>query len=447
MLQQITDAALIERYKEVASQALATLHQCGVDQAEVSISHDQGFCVEARNDDVDTLQHECDTSMDITVYRNGSMANVTTTDMTEAAIKLSIDKAMTIVKYTQADDCVGLADPSTMAFSYPELDLYHAWDLPPAAAIELAVACDRHMRAYDERILPSEGVSLSTYYSLQLYANTHDFMGHYLSSQHQITCAAVAREGDKMQTYCDYTEACQSQQLTDGKQLAQQVAQQAVMQLGARPIKTQTCPVLFAAPVAKSLLRSFVHAISGAALYRQASFLCDHLGEMVFPNDISIYQQPHLAGLTGSMPFDNEGAVTQDLTYIKDGVLEQYVLDAYAARKLNLTPRGNAGGVFNLGITGGELDLAGLCRKMGTGLLVTDLMGQGVNLVTGNYSRGASGFWVENGELQYPVAEITIASNLKDMFRQIIAVGSDTDQRGRVHSGSILVESMTIAGE
>ena len=436
-----------ERYQSSAQFVLDELQKRGADQAEVMITDEAGYSLEVCGGVIDRLEHQHDVGIEITVFKNQSTANVSTTDLLPASLLLVVDKLMNLVKFTEPDPYAGLADSSLLAFDYPDLNLYHPWSLEPTDAVQQMVACDQLLRAYDARILPAEGLSLSTYSSYHLYANSHQFIGDYSSSHHAIACSAVVRDGDDMETHSDSTSACQPESLMNPELLVKDVAQKAIQRLGAITIATQSCPVLFSPPMAKTLLRSFIRAISGAAQYRQSSFLSGHLGQSVFPEWLSVLQQPHLPGMSYSAPFDNDGVRTQDVNYVENGALVSYCLTAYAARRLALAPTGNAGGVFNLKVTSNAGDLNAMCRMMGKGLLVTELMGQGTNIVSGNYSRGASGFWVENGEIQYPVSEITIAGNLKAMFKGLIAVGSDTDYRGRIHTGSILIENMTIAGQ
>ena len=442
----INSEVSLRHYREMASDVLAQLRRRGADQAEVVITHDTGYSLEVRDGAVDTLQHECDIGVDITVYVNGCSANVSTTSVAEKSLQVAMDKVMSLVKFTESDPCLGLPDREMLAMDYPDLDLYHSWTLTPPQAIERLTQCDHKLRGLDSRILPAEGMSLSSYESYRVCANSHDFIGDYRRSYHNVGCSAVARDGDVMEAYADDTSSCQPSQLLDFDVLVNTVASRVIARLGSRTLPTQQCPVLFVPSTAKSLLRSFIQAISGSAQYRNSSFLSGQLGKSVFPSWVSVKQNPHQLAMPYSVPFDQEGVKTKERLYVRDGDLCSYVLDTYAARKLNLVSSGNSGGVYNLSISSSGQDFQALCQLMGRGLIVTELMGQGTNIVSGNYSRGASGFWVEHGEIQFPVSEVTIAGNLADMFQQLVAVGSDCDYRGRIHTGSFLVEAMTIAG-
>jgi len=334
-----------------------------------------------------------------------------------------------------------------LAKNYPDCDLYHPWDISPADAIQLAMTCEKKAVAADARIINSEGASVSTTISNGVYANTLGFVGHYLLSEHALSCSVVARDQDQMQRDDEYTIARNAKDLTSVDEIAKRAAEKTVMRLGARRIKTQSCPVIFNAPIAKSLLGAFVQAISGGSLYRQSSFLLNAMGKQIFPSFVNVNQQPHLLSAMGSRPFDHDGVATVDQHYIEEGVLSRYVLSSYSARKLGLKTTGNAGGVFNLSIQHADVTLHELMQEMGTGLLVTELMGQGTNIVTGDYSRGAAGFWIEQGKIQFPVEEITIAGNLKNMFAGIVSIANDVDMRSAIRTGSILIDRMMIAGE
>jgi len=434
------------RYQELSNRIVDMLQQRGADQAEVAISEDRGISIDARGGELDLFSHELDTNADIIVYKDNKKASVSTTDITTDSIDIAVNKVMSLVEFVEPDLHSGLADKSDMAFDYPDLDLYHPSKLSYEEAIDYAIDTDGIMRSYDQCIMSSEGISLTSYDSFTVYANSHNFTADYLSSSHVLSCSAVARKDDLMQTYYDYTVACDVEKLKDGKALALEVACGAKAKLGAKPISTQNCPVLLAPSVAKTLLSSFVCAVSGSVLYKKTSFLYGKLGEKIFPDYVSIVQRPHLLGFRGSRPFDCGGARVGEHCYVKDGVLESYILGAYSSRRLQLPSTGNAGGVYNLQTTVGTKSISEMCELMGRGLLVTELMGQGVNLVTGDFSKGAAGFWVENGKIQYPVAEVTLAARLQDMFKSIVEFGSDIDCRGSIHAPSMLIESMTVAG-
>lgn len=437
---------VIDECKNKISDLLNYAKQAGVDEAEVSMSIDLGYSVEARNGQLETCEQQHDKSLSITVYSSGKQGAASTSDCSQDAINLTVDKARSIAAFTQEDPYAGLAERSLMAATIPELDLYHPWAVSRSDIIQLALDCDQKIREVDVKIQNSDGAEIVTSNRVMLYANTHGFIGCYRSSYHQLCCSAVAKQGDEMQSSYEYTAACSPEKLQLFDEVAVLAAQRALNALGSRPIKTQNCPVIFHAPVAKSLLSHCVKAFSGGALYRKSSFLLDQLEQSIFPNDISIYQQPHQLAMLGSAPFDADGVATSDLTYVSDGRLVQYALSSYSARKLGLKTTGNSGGVFNLEITSGEHDLKQLCQLMGRGLLVTELIGSSVNIMTGHYSRGAAGFWVDNGEIQYPVNEVTVAGNLKDMYLSLLQVGNDLDIRGNLRTGSWLLESMTVAG-
>jgi PmbA protein len=357
--------------------------------------------------------------------------------------------ACSIAGFTGADEYAGLAEPEFLAREIPDLDLHHPWSISAEQAIGLARACEAEAFAVDPRIRNSEGAMVTTSDGIAAYASSHGFAGAYAGTRHMLSCAVIAEENGEMQSDYWYTRARVPEALDDVVQVGRLSGERALRRLGARRVKTQRAPVLYAAEIAGSLLGGFLGAIQGSVLYRGASFLLDHKGKKIFPEHITLQEQPHLRAGLASAPYDDEGVATRMHDIVSNGILMDYVLDSYAARKLGLVTTGNAGGVRNLTLQSPDmtLDLDGLVKKMHQGLLVTRLMGQGTNIVTGDYSRGAGGFWVENGEIRYPVDEITIAGNLKDMLARIVAVGRDVDRRGSILTGSILIESMTIAGE
>lgn len=420
--------------------------QLGADQAEISASIESGFSVNARLGDVETLEHHQEKNLQITVYRDHRSGTTSTSDLSADALQSALTKAFAIANYTEQDACAGLADAALMATHYPDLQLSYPWDLTPKQAIDMAIQCDQVARAQDKRIKNSEGASVSTDQAYEIYANSHGFIGTCHSSQHSMSCSVIAETKKEMQRDYEYTVARDAKKLHSVEWVGQQAAMNTINRLGARKIHTQRCPIIFHSRVARGLLGNFVSAISGYQLYRRMSFLCDQLGSTLFPKEINIYQDPHLIGEMGSSPFDDEGVATKKIDYVKRGVLQSYVLGSYSARKLGLQTTGNSGGVFNLFINHSDDDLPALCKTMGTGLMVTELIGQGVNLMTGDYSRGAFGFWIDKGEIQYPVEEITIAGNLRDMFLGIQQIGNDVDHRGNIKTGSILVDQMTVAG-
>lgn len=436
----------IDTLYEQAEQVLHLAKQAGIDSAEVDVSHDIGLSVTARGGDVETIEHHQEKAIELTVYYQQRSASTSTTDLSSRSIKTIVDKACQVVKYMNQDDCNGLADAERLAYNYPDLNLYHPRSLDTTAAIDVALQCEHMAITQDARVSRSEGVDVNAYQGVDVYANTHGFSGGYLTSSYSLGCSVLAEQNREMQREHEYTCARDANDLHSLEWVAKHAAMKAAERLGARKLKTQHCPVIFIAAQARGLLRHFIAAISGSRLYQENSFLVDSRGQSVFPADVSLYQQPHLLSAIGSAPFDNEGVATIDQHYVRDGVVENYLLGSYSARQLGMVSTGNAGGVYNLSITHSDYDLAGLISEMGCGLLVTELMGQGVNLLTGDYSRGAAGFWIEGGEIQYPVEEITIAGNLRDMFLGIQAVANDIDARSTIRTGSIWINNMIIAG-
>jgi PmbA protein len=433
-------------YEELSSEILKRIQKQGASSAEVTISMEAGFSVTSRLCQVETIQHNQNKGLGITVYFDHQAGSSSSTDLSLPAIEKSIQKACNIAKYTSPDPCAGLADKELMAFNYPELDLYHPWDITPEKALEFAIECES-LAMQDPKITNSEGASLSSHRTLHTYANTQGFSGHYLASHHSLNCILIAEnEGKKHRGY-DFTMARDAQDLMKIEDLAKSASLKTVKRLGSRRLKTCRAPIIFSADMAKGLLGNFIGAINGSNIYRNSSFLVDKLGSQIFPSHINLTQYPHTKKAMGSLPFDSEGVRTIEQDFVKNGILNSYLLSSYSARKLGMKSTGNAGGVFNLMISNENISLPELISRMDKGLLVTELMGQGVNLVTGDYSRGAFGYWIENGEILYPVEEITIAGNLKDMFFNIIGVANDIDRRGRIQTGSILIENMTIAGE
>jgi PmbA protein len=339
-----------------------------------------------------------------------------------------------------------LAEKELLAFDYSDLDLDHPWDINTEEAMELAIRCE-NLALQDKRITNSEGVSLTNHRGLHIYANSHGFIGSELATEQSMNCVLIAQENGHMHRDFDYTISRKATDLMPLEALAQSAVQKTVRRLGARRLKTRSAPIIFNPSTARALLGSFTSAINGMNIYRKSSFLVDALDQQIFPDFITLTQFPHIPKAIGSAPFDSEGVRTLQQDYVRDGILQRYLLNSYSAKKLGLQSTGNAGGVYNLVITNSDRTLEQLLQQMGTGLLVTELIGQGINLVTGDYSKGAFGFWVENGEIQYPVEEVTIAGNLGEMFKNIVAVGNDTDRRGKIHTGSILIDSMVIAGE
>lgn len=436
----------LNQHYHLIQKAFDLAKKMGIDTLEVGVGKQVGFSVTVRLGEVETIEHHCDKGLDISVYVNKARGTASTTDMSLESLKETIQAAYRIAKFAEPDPYAGLADPALLAFDFPDLDLYHPWDISIEQAVQMAKAYEQDGLAVAKQITNSEGIIINTYLGIHGYGNSHGFIGCYPTSRHSISCSLIAEDGHEMQREYEYTVACDPALLMPGQQVARLAAEKAVERLAARRLATCKVPVIFSARVAKGLLNAFIGAIAGSRLYRRASFLQDQLGQPIFPSFISIQEQPHLPKALGSAPFDQEGVKTQYHQFVKEGLLQSYVLDSYSARKLGLTTTGNAGGVHNLSITTQVPSLDDLVRKIGKGLLITELMGQGVNLVTGDYSRGAAGFWIEQGKIQYPVHEITVAGNLREMFSNIIAVANDVDDRGNIHSGSILLERMTVAG-
>jgi PmbA protein len=420
---------------------------CGASAAEAGVSLEAGLSVTVRRGEVETLEYHRDRGVGVTVYFGQRKGSASTSDFAPQALRETVRAACDIARYTSEDDCAGLADAALMARDIPDLDLCHPWDVDAARGIEIAQRCEAAARTADARITNSEGATLSSHQGLRVYGNSHGFIAGYPSTRHSLSCSVIAGRDDQMQRDYWYSVARRHEDLEDAEHIGRMAAERTLRRLNGRKLGTRQVPVIFAAEIATGLFRSFVGAVRGSSLYRKSSFLLDHLGKPVFPEFVHIHEQPHLRGALGSSPFDSEGVATHARDLIANGVLQSYVLDSYSARKLGMQTTGNAGGVHNLSVDSGALDADGLLREMGTGLLVTELMGQGVNMVTGDYSRGAAGFWVENGAIQYPVEEITIAGNLKDMFMHIVAIGTDVERRGNYRTGSVLIERMTVAGE
>lgn len=427
--------------------AIDAAKELGATEVEAAVSVDTGLSVTARLGEVETLEYQRDRGLGVTVYRDKRKGSASTADLSAKAIRETVAKAFSIAGFTAQDDCAGLPDPDTIARDIPDLDLNHPWPIEPDAARDLAVACEAAALTADKRIGNSEGATLSSHQGLRVFGNSIGFLSGYASSLHSLSCVVVAQEDGEMQRDYWYSSVRDWRELEDGESIGRQAAKRALRRLNARKLATLTAPVLFVPELARGLFGHFLGAIRGGSQYRRASFLLDTAGQRLFPSWMKISERPHIRKALGSAPFDSEGVATRDRELVDQGVLEGYVLSTYSARKLGLKTTGNAGGVHNLIVSCGQEDFDALLRKMDRGLVVTELMGQGINGVTGDYSRGAAGFWVENGAIAYPVHEITIAGNLKDMYQQIVAVGSDVDARGGIRTGSVLIEKMTVAGE
>ena len=446
---QEVDGSRIPELENIVSESLRLARGRGATQAEADVSLQKGLTTTVRLGEVETVEYQRDRGMGITVYFGKRKGSASTADLSAKAVAETVEKACDIARYTAEDDCAGLADPQELARDIPDLDLDHPWDIAPEEAVELARACEAAGRAVDSRITNSEGASVGSHRGVRVYGNSHGFLAGFPSTSHSVSCVLLAQVGEDMQRDYWYSSARDARDLEAAESIGRKAGERAVTRLGARRLATQKARVLYAPEVARGLIGHFLGAVRGSSQYRKSSFLLGAAGQQVFPEFIALRERPHIRKGLGSSPFDAEGVSTRDRDLVQDGRLEGYILGSYSARKLGLRTTGNAGGTHNLLVEtrDGGVPIADLMKQLGTGLLVTELMGQGVNGVTGDYSRGASGFWVENGAVSYPVHEITIAGNLKDMYRNIVAIGNDVDVRGGVRVGSILIGEMTIAGE
>jgi PmbA protein len=443
------DVAPVANLEKVVGLALEEAKRRGASQSEVDASMNRGLTATVRLGEVDTVEYQRDRGLDVTVYFGKRKGSASTADLSVQAVRDTVEKASTIARYTAEDEHAGLADPKELARDIPDLDLEHPWELPPERAVELARACESAGLAVDQRLTNSEGATVSSQRDVRVYGNSHGFLAGYGSTSHTVSCVLLAQVGEDMQRDYWFTTARDPADLESIEAIGRKAGERALARLNARKLSTRRAPVIFAAEIARGLLGHCIGAIRGTAQYRKSSFLLDAAGQQIFPEFLGIQERPHIRKGLASAPFDNEGVATRDRDLITRGVLQGYLLGSYSARKLGLKTTGNAGGNHNLVVSspGHALAFDALLRQMGSGLLVTELMGQGVNPVTGDYSRGASGFWVENGAIAYPIHEITIAGNLRDMYRRIVALGSDVDLRGGIRTGSILIDEMTVAGE
>ncbi|KAG1256600.1 hypothetical protein G6F68_009705 [Rhizopus microsporus] len=438
--------ARLERLADLSQQLLDRARALGASQAEVSCSEDRGLEVNVRLGEVETVQSTRDRGIAVTVYFGKRKGSASTGDLNEASLAATVEQACAIARHTEDDPAAGLAEAALMARDFPDLDSWHPWALQADEAVDLALACEQAGRGADARISNSDGASVSSMQSVSVYANSHGFIGRERGTHHSVGCALIAGTGDGMQRDGWYTGGLAREDLEAADSVGRRAAERTVARLQPRSLPTGSMPVLFAPEVARSLVGHLLSAVSGGALYRQASFLLDSVGQRLFPEWMQIEELPHLRRGLRSAAFDGDGVATRASALVSDGVLQRYVLGSYSARKLGLQTTANAGGVHNLQLAANAGSLQEIARQMGDGLLVTELMGQGVNGVTGDYSRGTGGFRVENGEIQYPVDGITIAGNLREMFSSIEAVGSDVDPRSHIRTGSILLGRMTIAG-
>jgi PmbA protein len=432
--------------KQLVTDALSHAKSRGATAADAEVSEGFGQTVTVRQREVETIEYNRDKGIGVTVYIGKQRGHASSSDLSPQALRDTVDAALAIARYTATDDCAGLADPERLAREFPDLDLIHPWDMPVERAIEMAQACEAAGFAVDKKVSNSEGATVSTQQSHFIYGNTNGFLAGYPSSRHSIWCALIAGKGDGMQRDDWYETVRDPADLPAPESIGRKAGERAIARLKARKVPTEQVPVLYESGVAASLMGHFVSAVSGGSLYRKSSFLLDSLGKAVFSPNVQMTDLPLIPKGLASGAFDEEGVATQARDIVKDGVVQGYFLASYSARKLGMQTTGNAGGNHNLIMKDTGEDFAALLKKMGRGLLVTELMGQGVNAVTGDYSRGAAGFWVEDGAIVYPVQEITIAGNLKTMFKNIVAIGNDVSRRSSRQCGSVLVEGMTLAG-
>jgi PmbA protein len=439
-----------DQLKQLARDVLQYAREKGGTDAAVEISEGSGLSVSVRKSKIETIEQNKDKGLGVTVFIGQKRGNASTSDFSAASLRATVDAAYNIARFTADDDCAGLADDDMLEKNPRDLQLFYPWTISTEEAVALAQRAEAAAFAVDPRVTNSEGAGVHVQQSHFVAANSRGFIGGYPYSRHTISVAPIAGKGAKMQRDDWYSSVRDAKKLAQPEAIGRYAAERALARLNARKLDTRTCPVLFEAPLAAGLLGAFVQATSGGALYRKSTFLLDSLGKSIFPSHIQVSEDPHVIGAIGSAPFDEEGVRTVARDVVKDGVLQGYFLSTYSARKLGMKTTGNAGGSHNLSLTSSQTkkndDFVAMLKKMGTGLLVTELMGQGTNYVTGDYSRGASGYWVENGVIQYPVEEITIAGNMKDMFQDIVAVGADVLVRGTKQTGSILIEKMVVAG-
>ena len=439
-----------DQLKQLARDVLSFAREKGGTDAAVEISEGGGLSVSVRKGKIETIEQNKDKGMGVTVFIGQKRGNASTSDFSPAALRATVDAAYNIARFTADDDCAGLPEADMLEMAPRDLQLFYPWMISAEEAVVLAQRAEAAAFAVDPRITNSEGAGVHVQQSHFVAANSRGFIGGYPFSRHTLSVAPIAGKGAKMQRDDWYSSVRDPAKMAAPEAVGRYAAERALSRLNARKLDTRTCPVLFEAPLAAGLLGAYVQATSGGALYRKSTFLLDSLGKQVLPAHIQITEDPHVLGGVGSAPFDEEGVRTQRRDVVKNGVVQGYFLSTYSARKLGMQTTGNAGGSHNLSLTSSKTkrgdDFVAMLKKMGTGLLVTELMGQGTNYVTGDYSRGASGFWVENGVIQYPVEEITIAGNMKDMLSQIVAVGADVLMRGTKQTGSILLENMVVAG-
>ncbi|NQY42204.1 MAG: metalloprotease PmbA [Legionellales bacterium] len=446
MISNILQDPSIEKLLSLTKYTLDQISAKGVTSAEISTGIYSGLCINSRLKNLENVEFNKEKGITITVYFGKQKGTASTTDITDNSINDTINAACSIAKTVSKDIYSGLAPKEQMAFDYPDLDLFHYWETSVEDIINQAIESEEYALGLDERITNSEGVSISTSQSYNIYANTNGFFGHYPSSKHRMSCILVAGKELSMQRDHYYTVSRNPKLMKDFKQVAEMAVKNTVGRLNPHKLKTMKVPVVFHADIASSLIGCLISALSGGNQYRKSSFLHDSLGLKALPSWITLQEKPHIKQGLGSQPFDCEGVATKNNYFIKDGIIENYILDSYTARRLSLDTTGNASGISNLHVSCKDVSLEGILKKMDRGLLITELLGHGINIVTGDYSQGAVGFWVENGEIQHAVEEITIAGNLRDMFNNILLISNDVDYRKNILTGSILIEEMTISG-
>jgi PmbA protein len=432
--------------EDIVSLVLDEAREQGVDQAEAAASHAIGLCATARLGSVESLEYTNDRGVGVTVYKDQKKGSASTSDFSPAALREAVIKACSFAKYTAADEHSGLADKELMARDIPDLDLAHEWEIQTDDAIRIAIDCEDAARGFDSRVTNSEGASVSSSSGVRAYGNTHGFLAGFPTTSHSINCVVIGESNGDMERDYWYSSARDARDLESPQEIGKTAARRTVQRLGSRKIKTETAPILFAPEVARGFIGHAISAVSGGAQYRKSSFLLNAVDEQIFPDFVQIQERPHIPKALGSTPYDAEGVATRERDLVVDGVLQGYILGSYSARRLGLQTTANAGGAHNLLVPGASEDMESLIKSMHRGFLVQELIGQGVNAVTGDYSRGAVGHWVENGEISYPVHEITIAGNLKELYQRISAIGNDQDLRSGIRCGSLLVDAMTIAG-
>lgn len=436
----------ISEVKDAVSEVLEHAKKLGATAAEAAMSSTSGLSVSTRMGEVETIEFNQDGGLGISVYVGNNKGSASTADLNPKTLRTVVEKAIDIAKFTSDDPFNGIADKELLEFAPQDLDLYHPWEVSPEQGVEFCHQAEQAALNADERIVNSDGASFSSHQGLRVYGNSHGMIAGYPRTRHSISTMVIGKEGEQMQRDSAYTIARHKDDLNDAAKVGLEAATETLAKLNSQKLGTMKVPVIFRADIANSLFGHLVSAIGGGALYRKSSFLLDSLGTKVFSDCVNISERPHLFKGLASSPFDAEGLKTVDREIIQGGELQTYLLASYAARKLSMAPTGHAGGIHNWLVEQTHADLKALLKTMGTGLLVTELMGQGVNTVTGDYSRGAAGFWVENGEIQYPVSEITIAGNLKDMFKAVVGLGGDIERRGGIQTGSVLIEQMQVAG-